>query len=129
MGSGLIPRIVEIYIRVAHDTFNAVCRLPTKQIAMIRTVVGLLALWAGVQAAPTRRDTSSPVVQVKNGTYAGATNTNYSQDLFLGIPYAQQPVGNLRLTVPQSLNETWDGERDAKAYSDSCVGYGVSHSL
>lgn len=95
---------------------------------MIRTVVGLLTLWAGVQAAPTRRD-SSPVVNVKNGTYAGATNTNYNQDLFLGIPYAQQPVGDLRFTVPQSMNETWDGERDAKAYSDVCVGYGVSHSL
>lgn len=99
----------------------------TKTITMMRSIIGLLALWAGVQAAPTRRDTSSPVVQVKNGTYAGATNTNYNQDLFLGIPYAQQPVGNLRFTVPQSLNETWEGERDAKAYSDVCVGYGVSY--
>ncbi|KAH2126355.1 hypothetical protein KXW34_004519 [Aspergillus fumigatus] len=40
------------------------------------------------------------------------------------MPYAQQPVGNLRFRVPQSLNESWEGERDAKKYSDICVGYG-----
>lgn len=95
---------------------------------MLRTVVGLLALWASVQAAPTQRSTSSPRVNVKNGTYVGVSNINYNQDFFLGMPYAQQPVGNLRFTVPQSLNESWYGERDAKAYSDICVGYGVSHT-
>ena len=69
---------------------------------------------------------SAPAATVRNGTYVGVHSSTYDQDFFLGMPYAQQPVGNLRFTVPQPLNESWDGTRDAKAYSDICVGYGVS---
>jgi triacylglycerol lipase len=80
-------------------------------------------LWTAAHAVPTIK--SSLTVKVRNGTYIGAHLSAYNQDLFLGIPYAQQPVGNLRFTVPQSLNTSWDGTRDAKEYSDICVGYGV----
>ena len=93
---------------------------------MHRVIAGFLALWAGVNAAPTVSSASSPRVQVRNGTYAGVKNVGYNQDFFLGIPFAQQPVGNLRFTVPQSLNESWEGNREATQYSDICVGYGVS---
>ncbi|CEJ57416.1 Putative Carboxylesterase family protein [Penicillium brasilianum] len=89
---------------------------------MSTIALGLLAVWAVAHAAPTR--TSAPTVTVRNGTYTGVHSTTYDQDFFLGMPYAQQPVGNLRFTVPQSLNESWDGIRDAKEYSDICVGYG-----
>ncbi|KAF7714483.1 Carboxylic ester hydrolase [Penicillium ucsense] len=82
-----------------------------------------LALWAGVaHAAPS--GTCAPTAHVANGTYTGVHSTSYNQDFFLGVPYAQQPVGNLRFKVPQSLNESWSGARDAKQYSDACVGYG-----
>lgn len=91
---------------------------------MYRTLVGLCALWTAVTAAPS--GTSDPRVHVRNGTYVGVNNAHYRQDLFLGIPYAQQPVGDLRFRVPKSLNETWKDNRDAKEYSDICVGYGVS---
>lgn len=90
---------------------------------MLGLVTGFL-LCTAVHAVPHAK--SFPTVTVRNGTYAGARNSAYNQDLFLGIPYAQQPVGNLRFTVPQSLNGSWDGVRDAKEYSDICVGYGVS---
>lgn len=92
---------------------------------MLGIVAGFL-LGAAVSAAPTTR---SPTVTVQNGTYTGAHVSTYDQDLFLGIPYAQQPVGNLRFRVPQSLNTSWDDARDAKEYSDICVGYGVSNPL
>jgi triacylglycerol lipase len=85
------------------------------------------ALWAVGNAAPS--SVSNPKVRVRNGTYVGVRNANYQQDFFLGMPYAQQPVGNLRFKVPHSLNESWEGERDAKKYSDICVGYGVSQLL
>ncbi|CAG7943335.1 unnamed protein product [Penicillium salamii] len=88
---------------------------------MLGIVTGFL-LGAAVSAAPTTR---SPTVTVQNGTYTGAHVSTYNQDLFLGIPYAQQPVGNLRFRVPQSLNTSWDDARDAKEYSDICVGYGT----
>ncbi|KAH7013362.1 Alpha/Beta hydrolase protein [Ilyonectria destructans] len=67
----------------------------------------------------------SPTAKVKNGTYEGKHVASYDQDLFLGIPYAQPPVGNLRLQNPQSLNTTFK-KRSATDYADSCVGYGNS---
>ncbi|KAJ5396967.1 hypothetical protein N7509_005080 [Penicillium cosmopolitanum] len=89
---------------------------------MIQLALGIAILLATVHAAPS---TKSPTATVRNGTYSGVHSSTYDQDFFLGIPYAQQPVGNLRFTVPQSLNESWDGVHDAKDYSDICVGYGT----
>jgi cholinesterase len=91
---------------------------------MFAIATGFLAAWAVAHAAPSGK--SAPTVTVRNGTYTGVHSISYGQDFFLGMPYAQQPVGNLRFTVPQSLNKSWDGSRDAKEYSDICVGYGVS---
>lgn len=99
----------------------------TRALRMKLLAASFFALWAVGDAAPS--SVSNPRVRVRNGTYVGVRNVNYQQDFFLGMPYAQQPVGNLRFRVPQSLNESWDGERDAKKYSDICVGYGVSQHL
>ena len=90
---------------------------------MRQIAFGIVALLATVHAAPSAK---FPSATVRNGTYSGVRSDTYDQDFFLGIPYAQQPVGDLRFTVPQSLNETWSGSHDAKEYSDICVGYGVS---
>ncbi|KAL3480880.1 cholinesterase [Aspergillus californicus] len=90
------------------------------------TPVYLLSALLGVgNAAPS--GSLGPTAHLRNGTYVGKQlkNSHYHQDLFLGIPFAQQPVGDLRFTVPQSLNETWKKTRDAKEYSDICVGYGT----
>jgi triacylglycerol lipase len=84
--------------------------------------ISLAALCRVGDAAPTLTE---PTATVRNGTYVGVQNAHYNQDYFLGIPYAQQPIGNLRFTIPQSLNETWEGTREAKEYSEICVGYGV----
>jgi triacylglycerol lipase len=83
------------------------------------------ALFGAIQGAPS--GSSAPIAEILNGTYIGVKNTAYNQDIFLGIPHAQQPVGNLQFTAPQSLNESWEDARDAKEYSEICVGYGVSH--
>ncbi|KAF7514498.1 hypothetical protein G7054_g15263 [Neopestalotiopsis clavispora] len=66
----------------------------------------------------------APSASTKNGTYLGKTNVHYNQDEFLGIPYAQPPVGDLRFRGPASLNESWSEERNATEYSPICVGYG-----
>ncbi|KAJ5293648.1 hypothetical protein N7508_008469, partial [Penicillium antarcticum] len=80
-------------------------------------------LYTAVLAAPASN--SSPTVRVRNGTYTGVHSSTYNQDFFLGMPYAQQPVGSLRFTIPHSLNTSWKDARNAKEYSDICVGYGT----
>lgn len=83
-------------------------------------------VWAtAVLAAPTAdQNTAVPIATVKNGTYTGLHSIPYNQDYFLGVPFAQPPVGDLRFQVPQSLNSSWIGTRHAMDYSAACVGYG-----
>lgn len=63
---------------------------------------------------------SAPQVKVLNGTYEGVHLASFNQDLFLGIPFAQDTGGQNRFRVPQSLNETWTGVREAKQYGHAC---------
>lgn len=60
----------------------------------------------------------APTAEVRNGTLKGLYSPQYEQDFFLGIPYAQPPLNNLRLNAPHSFKETVE-------YSPECVGYGV----
>jgi hypothetical protein len=88
---------------------------------MWSSLVALLALSSSALAT-----NNTPTVRVKNGTIAGVHSPSYNQDLFLGVPFAQPPLGDLRFRQAQSLNATWKGSRDAKHYATHCVGYGVS---
>ncbi|RLN91094.1 hypothetical protein BBJ28_00023526, partial [Nothophytophthora sp. Chile5] len=65
-----------------------------------------------------------PTVTVKNGSYFGVLQSTYDQDLFLGMPYAQPPVGDLRFRNPVPLNTTWTDAKNATEYSPECYGYG-----
>ncbi|KEF50996.1 uncharacterized protein A1O9_12950 [Exophiala aquamarina CBS 119918] len=87
---------------------------------------------SGLVGLSIQQSTPLPSVVVKNGTYHGLHQTTYNQDLFLGIPYAQPPVGNLRFQLAQALNTSWSQPRDAKVYSPECFGYGsdqVGHNI
>src|SRR5258708_944904 len=86
--------------------------------AFVSTALLLVCARAAPAAEP-------PTAKVKNGTYTGKHVASFNQDLFLGVPYAQPPVGVLRLQNPQSLNATFE-TKPAVDYADSCVGYGVS---
>ncbi|KAK7712411.1 hypothetical protein SLS64_004795 [Diaporthe eres] len=63
---------------------------------------------------------AAPTATVKNGTYIGVYNPEYNQDFFLGIPYAQPPVGDLRFRNPVSLNSSWQAPADATEFSPAC---------
>lgn len=73
-----------------------------------------------------RAAADAPTATVRNGTLTGIRSTEHNQDFFLGVPFAQPPLGDLRLNLPQSLNTSWAGSKDAVQYSPLCVGYGVS---
>ncbi|GAA5984602.1 hypothetical protein JCM10908_003417 [Rhodotorula pacifica] len=66
-----------------------------------------------------------PNVTIKNGTVIGAYLPTFDQDAFLGVPFAQPPVGDLRLRRPRSLNATFSGGvYEATEYSPFCPGVG-----
>ncbi|KAH6647336.1 lipase [Truncatella angustata] len=75
----------------------------------------------GAKAAAT---SGAPTVTLANGSYYGRYSAEYGQDYFLGVPFAQPPVGNLRLAAPQPLNTTFDEPQGATAYGPECIGYG-----
>lgn len=90
-------------------------------------VLGVTAVSAAVVNAghtASRRHQKAPTVTVKNGSYYGFNLPHYDQDLFLGVPYAQPPVGDLRFRVSQPLNSSWTDSRNATEYGPGCIGYG-----
>ncbi|PSK54029.1 Secreted lipase [Elsinoe australis] len=90
----------------------------------MRFAKGLLALapLPGVLCA-------APTAQVKNGTVQGIYSEPWNQDQFLGIPYAQPPLGSLRFRRPQSLNTSYDGVLDASRYGYSCYQFNSNFNL
>ncbi|KAF2855752.1 carotenoid ester lipase-like protein precursor [Plenodomus tracheiphilus IPT5] len=67
----------------------------------------------------TAASTLRPVITTTNGTLVGAWNKQYNQDIFLGIPYAQPPTGNLRYQRPKPLDQPWE-QRNAVEFGPWC---------
>ena len=72
---------------------------------------------------------SSPSATVKNGTYIGRYEPGWKQDLFLGMPYAQPPIGDLRFRWPQPLTTSFSEPREATEYGYSCYQYATAFNL
>lgn len=65
---------------------------------------------------------SSPVVSGRLGlSYAGLRNTTAGQDYFLGIPFAQPPVGSLRFKPPVPWSQSKTTAVNATQNGHSCV--------
>lgn len=76
---------------------------------MRRTFLLMAALSLLGACAPTDRDTLNvEAVKTKDGIVAGKTTESGNVSLFLGIPYAAPPVGDIRWKAPQPV-EPWDG--------------------
>ncbi|KAN0095418.1 hypothetical protein V8E51_016129 [Hyaloscypha variabilis] len=79
--------------------------------------VGLLQLSSVAQATNSSSlPCGTPLVATLNGSYYGSHSARYSVDSFLGLPYAEPPVGDLRYRAPQSLNTSWTGLKNATQY-------------
>ncbi|XP_072044528.1 carboxylic ester hydrolase-like [Amphiura filiformis] len=67
---------------------------------------------------------SDPTVTVEQGQITGtryqfqAKGVNYEVDAYLGIPYAEAPVGPLRFKPP--VPKEWKGKLSAQEYSKYC---------
>jgi para-nitrobenzyl esterase len=58
--------------------------------------------------------------KVANGILEGTYDTRSGLQIFLGIPYAKPPIGELRWRVPQPL-ENWKGVYPAKKFANGPV--------
>lgn len=99
---------------------------PKMHIHSLLTLVSTAVFYSSVALAATDPPCGVPVVNTSHGSYYGIRSARYGQDFFLGMPYAQSPLGNLRYAAPQPLNTSWTGLKNATEYSLGCVGYGVS---
>ncbi len=73
---------------------------------------------AGVEPTATEPASSRPLVTAPIGEIAGSDASGVH--VFLGIPYAQPPVGGARWTPPQPV-EPWQGTLEADDFGPSCV--------
>ena len=70
---------------------------------------------------------NSVSINVTNGTIIGTQCSNpfTAVTAYLGIPYAQPPVGNLRWRAPLSYNTSYpNGTLNATIFSPSCYQFG-----
>ncbi|XP_049928356.1 carboxylesterase 3 isoform X1 [Epinephelus moara] len=86
-------------------------------------IVHLLpALTAIAEATPA--GSTDPVVSLKNGRirgeYVTVKGTERRVKQYLGIPFAQPPVGPLRWAAPQDA-QPWEGERDGTQQPPMCI--------
>jgi len=61
---------------------------------------------------------ADPSVALDNGAFIGVSQG--SVNLFLGIPFAQPPMGDLRFRLPVA-NEPYNGTYDATVFGPSCI--------
>jgi len=73
-------------------------------------------------AVPTyaQNGTAPSVTLNGTGTVVGVTNPATALDTFLGIPYAQAPVGPLRFTAPLALSNNASRVIQATSYGPVC---------
>lgn len=76
-------------------------------------VIAALFVHAAGATSPASAEVNAPA-----GTIVGTSTSTGRQ--FLGVPYAQAPVGDLRWTAPRSM-PTRSGRLMAQAFGDDCI--------
>ncbi len=85
---------------------------------MHRVIVQVLAVAALLTAPVLAHGQSPPRVVTQEGALIGVTGEG-GASLFLGVPFARPPVGDLRWRPPQPVR--WTGERAAIAPGPACL--------
>lgn len=97
------------------------CYLSLKMKLFLLSSCAAFALCASASVLParivSRAPSGAPVASTKNGSYYGKHNPTYDQDFFLGIPFAQPPLQDLRFANPEPLDLSWTGALPATNYA------------
>lgn len=84
--------------------------------------------YSNIFTAAVAEGVEQPVADVQSGRLMGkiirGKQLPSAVQAFLGIPYAQPPVGDLRLALPEPVTP-WEGTRDATEYGNFNVNDGV----
>ncbi|KAI1784678.1 carotenoid ester lipase precursor [Ganoderma leucocontextum] len=85
---------------------------------MLRRIVSLASCTLYLAAAAASASTGPPTVLLDDATVIGFTEGTSTS--FLGIPFAQPPVGNLRLQLPQPIAR-FTGVINATTFGNQCI--------
>ncbi|MDT0645795.1 carboxylesterase family protein [Zunongwangia sp. F260] len=81
----------------------------------------LLLLLVFSIAFPSNSQTRKPAqIEIKKGKIEGYYDAEKDLSIYLGVPFAQPPVGELRWKAPQEL-ETWEGVKETANFGPSPV--------
>ncbi|KAF9480014.1 alpha/beta-hydrolase [Pholiota conissans] len=83
---------------------------------MLSKLLASLCFVRNVLGSPA---TTTVDIKLTTGIFRGVS-TPGSTDKFLGIPYAQQPVGNLRFKAPVPITQQSDAVKDASTFGNAC---------
>lgn len=98
------------------------CQAPLES-RMFILLLPLLTLAARpLTASPVLPRASAPTVNLSYGAFQGYTDGEV--DAFLGMPFAEPPVGNLRFNLPQAPT-AFDGIQQAVSFGPACPQQGL----
>ncbi|KAG0426271.1 hypothetical protein HPB47_026609, partial [Ixodes persulcatus] len=93
------------------------------QTVLLNTAIHLFILCVTVCSVDSSKPVAGddPIVRTDSGLVAGVRITvgNRLVDAFLGIPYAEPPIGNLRFRKPHAL-KAWSGTYNATRKPTPC---------
>ncbi|KAG1650502.1 Cholinesterase [Nymphon striatum] len=94
----------------------------------MNTIICSVFLWSVL--ALVRCNESNFIVETSNGLVRGTldTNTNPSIATFLGIPFAEPPIGSRRFSRPERIGK-WKGVYNATEYKSDCMELPISSTM
>ncbi|PWN49309.1 alpha/beta-hydrolase [Violaceomyces palustris] len=92
-------------------------------------VAAITSVTAASLSTRTCSVSTTPSVKLSQGTVNGFSDQNSNVDLFLGIPYAKPPVGDLRFKKPVPVDQDANKVIEATSFGATCYQGGSRFNL